>query len=328
MDVMTPSHNLEDIIGFNLFSSAWDYDQDDSCLADGYQLDLYDRTSYLLQFQQERAINNQLDRFSVQLHDHLQNEPPNQPAFLSSTSLAQDELDGNLGFVNPPFCGDNVARAQQSPCLEPQNLVDPMQEIAPCYISTSSIETWHKGLSPVEWNYEVEADSSPARLPTALADKPNITMSSGYIQPAIVYPVSKESTSPTKTDMADTMSIHQDEDIPSIDGTRKGKKPRKSRKKPRSKEDEELKRNLSLERNRQAANRCRMKSKEWVKGLETKAHQLSVESKAKEAEIKELTKEIVQLRSELFIHSRLCDEEDIVIWVQKEAAKVKLRSSD
>jgi hypothetical protein len=145
-------------------------------------------------------------------------------------------------FLDLKFCAKVV---------EPQNLVDPMQEITPCYISTSSIETWYKGLSPVEWNYEVEADFSPARLPTALGDKSNVTMSSGYIQPAIVYPASKESTSPTKTDMADTMSIRQDEDIPSIDGTRKGKKPRKSRKKPRSKEDEELKRNLSLERNRQ-----------------------------------------------------------------------------
>jgi len=123
----------------------------------------------------------------------------------------------------------------------------------------------------------------------------------------------RQSTSKSKGDDESTAN-----DAPKV------KKPRKSKKKPMSKEQEEAKRKKFLERNRVAADKCRQNRKKWIDDLQTKAHYFGADNTTKKAQLEELEHEIVQLRSLIFIHSRSCNENDIVDWIEQEANKVQL----
>jgi hypothetical protein len=143
----------------------------------------------------------------------------------------------------------------------------------------------------------------------------------GQITPANSTPEESKAT-PAKERRLSTkdnqLSLDECNDAPKV------KKPRKSKRKPLTKDQEEAKRKKFLERNRIAADKCRQNRKKWIDDLQNRAHFLNADNAAKKATVEQLEQEVVQLRSLLFIHSRACNQDDIVRWVEQEARRVEL----
>ncbi|KAI8871812.1 hypothetical protein GQ42DRAFT_110764, partial [Ramicandelaber brevisporus] len=64
----------------------------------------------------------------------------------------------------------------------------------------------------------------------------------------------------------------------------------------------EDKRKLFLERNRQAAHKCRQRKKQWLNELQTRVTTLTSENERLKGETASLREEIVGLRTMLFAH--------------------------
>lgn len=299
----------------NFFSSAWNPEQNDFSFTEAYQSGNGNHTGYTPQLFQGQAENNQLDYFSGTSGDQFSSQSIYQSRQQQRFSQSPDDLDRILGAGNSAFLDKNVDTAH------PEAIFN---SYGNSYFSSSGL-----GVPSLnDWNPDTKQNAAPAKIMTQLA---NVTgrrtsMRFGQITPVDSPPdkflppaqkTSKQSTSKSKGDDANTAN-----------NAPKAKKPRKSKKKPMSKEQEEAKRKKFLERNRVAADKCRQNRKKWIDDLQNKAHFFGADNSAKKAQLEDLEHEIIQLRSLIFIHSRSCNENDIVNWIEQEASKVQLDGAE
>jgi len=96
-------------------------------------------------------------------------------------------------------------------------------------------------------------------------------------------------------------------------------KPRRRRKSKKAKtvspEDQQARRKKFLERNRQAAAKCRSSKKEWQEEQEVKFKDLTLQNAALITELAQVRQQYDSLQSLLIPHRRLCPAEDHQGWV-------------
>jgi hypothetical protein len=114
------------------------------------------------------------------------------------------------------------------------------------------------------------------------------------------YP-SEESKSETRTP-----TPKESEDSPAPKAKR-GRK--KGKRKQLSQEEQEAKRNKFLERNRQAATKCRMKKKQWTQSLDDRMRQLQLMNAQLRRNVDEILHEKSQLLQLLSSHTQCHDQE-------------------
>lgn len=91
---------------------------------------------------------------------------------------------------------------------------------------------------------------------------------------------------------------------------------RKRRKRESTKNlNDEEKRQKFLERNRQAASKCRQKKKQWIEELEQKAEEATKRNEQLRASVSTLKDELIELKSLLLAH-RNCECESIQQYIQ------------
>jgi hypothetical protein len=313
MTTAMPLLNLDDSMGLgtpNFFNSAWSPEQNDFSFTEAFA---GNHSGYTPQLLQGQAENNQLDYFSVQGDNQVSSSSIFQHRQLSGLSQSNADLDRIL---------DNPSSV---PMFGPSSHDTQMQGVSsysnPLYNSAGL------GLpSTNDWNVDIKATASPAKIMTQMENDISRRTSLRYGQITPVDSPLDDSLPPTQKAARKSSSKSKADDSAQSNNTPKVKKPRKSKKKPMTKEQEESKRKKFLERNRVAADKCRQNRKKWIDDLQTKAHYFGADNTAKKAQLEELEQEIVQLRSLLFIHSRSCNEKDIVNWVEQEANKVQLFS--
>ncbi|KAI9745160.1 MAG: hypothetical protein M1818_001438 [Claussenomyces sp. TS43310] len=107
----------------------------------------------------------------------------------------------------------------------------------------------------------------------------------------------------------------------------KPKRGRRSKKaKTISKEEQQAQREKFLERNRNAAAKCRINKKQWQEGLKDKVKELGSQHAQRSAEFAQLQQEYDSLRAFLIPHSRLCPSKDLQNWVEAHAHSAFPRS--
>jgi hypothetical protein len=315
-----PLLSMDDNMGLgtpNFFSSAWNPEQNDFSFTEAFA---GNHSGYIPQLLQGQAENNQLDYFSGQGDDQFGSQSIYQSRQPSGLSQSNEDLDRILENPSSAFLDKNVGAANSVPAFDPSSQAVQMQGLAsyhnPLYSSL--------GVPSLNgWNSDIKPTASPAKIMTQMGNDTSrrTSLRYGQITPVdsppddSLPPAQKAARQPTKNKGDDSAQSNE---------TPKVKKPRKSKKKAMTKEQEESKRRKFLERNRVAADKCRQNRKKWIDDLQTKAHYFGVDNTSKKAQLEELEQEIVQMRSLLFIHSRSCNEKDIVDWVEQEANKVQL----
>jgi hypothetical protein len=313
MSVLTPLLNMDENMGLgtpNFFSSAWDPENSDFSFTEGYQSNMGSYTNYAPQFQQGQAEINQLDYFSNP-EDQLIDQSGFQPKYPVQTQ--NDDLDlilASESSQSPPFTKHSVTNAQMQGIATYDN---------PVVFGVTELE----GLPASNWS-PMAKPTSPARMKMELANDTGQRTSIRYGQITPVDSPPEDSRATAKSERKTSTVKSKQDDSGALSEASKLKKPRKSKKKSLTKDQEEAKRKKFLERNRVAADKCRQNRKKWIDDLQAKAHFFSADNAAKRASVEELEQEIVQLRSMLFIHSRSCNEEDILNWVGHEARRVEL----
>jgi hypothetical protein len=294
---------MDDNMGFgspNFFGAAWDPEQIDNFFTGGCQSNVTNYANYVPQFQQGQAEYTQLNYFSNPQDSF--NQSGFQPKY--QTQSQNGDLDLILASSKPPepqsfstvFKLEDLDQilAYSEPS-EPQYFLEPS-------VATSQMQVMATYGNPTVFGVtgnSMAKPTSPSRL--------NDTGSWAQSQKE-----SKESAAKSKQHDSATAS--------------KPTKPRKSKKKPSTKENEEVKRNQFLERNRVAADKYRQKRKKWIDDLQAKAHFFNADNAAKKALVKELEQEVLRLKSLLLIHFRTCNKNDIVNWVNQEARRVELEA--
>lgn len=314
MSVLTPLLDMDENMGVgtpNFFSSAWDPEQSDfSFVGGGYQSNIGSYINYVPQLQQGQAENTQFDFFPNQA-GQLIDQSSFQPKYPVQTQ--NDDLDLILtsGSSQPPSLTKHSASNTQ------------MQGIStygnPTVFGVTELEEFPTN----DWSLMAK----PTSFATMKTELENDTSRKTSIRYGQITPVD----SPPKDSQAAVSNRERNASIAKSRQADSGassehlklKKPRKSKKKPLTKEQEESKRKKFLERNRVAADKCRQNRKKWIDDLQAKAHFFGADNTAKKASVEELEQEIMQLRSMLFIHSRGCNKEDVVNWVEQEARRVK-----
>ena len=317
--------SMDDNLGLgtpNFFSSAWNPEQNDFSFTEAFA---GNHSGYHPQLLQGQAENNQLDYFSGQGDNQFGSQSMYQPRLLSGLSQSHDDLDRILGNPGSAFLDKNIGATNSVPMLDPTSQATQMQSLAsyhnPMYSSTGL------GVPSLnDWTGDIRPTASPARLMTQMDNDTGRRTSLRYGQITPVDSPPDDSLPPAQKAARQSSAKNKGGDSAQSNESPKVKKPRKSKKKPMTKEQEESKRKKFLERNRVAADKCRQNRKKWVDDLQTKAHYFGADNSEKKAQLEELEQEIVQLRSLLFIHSRSCNEKDIVSWVEQEANKVQLLS--
>ncbi|KAH7312515.1 hypothetical protein B0I35DRAFT_437187 [Stachybotrys elegans] len=84
--------------------------------------------------------------------------------------------------------------------------------------------------------------------------------------------------------------------------------------------DEDARRDKFLERNRQAASKCRQKKKEWVQDLEESRADLEAKNNNLHNQYEELLSEVTEIKNSLLWHAT-CDDPVINEWINTEARK-------
>lgn len=106
------------------------------------------------------------------------------------------------------------------------------------------------------------------------------------------------------------------------------RRPRKPKPRPHlSMEQEEVKRNKFLERNRVAATKCRQKRKEWQSDLEETKFGLESQNSHLQMEYSGLVNEVSQIRAQLMSHAN-CHDPNIDKWIENEAKRFVLGSGE
>jgi hypothetical protein len=101
----------------------------------------------------------------------------------------------------------------------------------------------------------------------------------------------------------------------------KSKKKRQSRKKPLNEEEDQQKRQLFLQRNRDAAMKCRQRKGEWTKKLQATAAESSQRYQANKFEVTQLTEELIQLVNSVENHGN-CGITKIDEWLANDSERV------
>jgi len=315
-----PLLSMDDNMGLgtpNFFSSAWNPEQNDFSFTEAFT---GNHSGYTPQLLQGQAENNQLDYFSGQGDDQFGSQSIYQSRQPSGLSQSNDDLDHILENPSSAFLDKNVDAANSLPAFNPSSQAVQMQGLAsyhnPLYSSL--------GVPSLNyWNSDIKPTASPAKIMTQMGNDTSRRTSLRYGQITPVDSPPDDSLPPAQK-AARQSTKNKGDDLAQSNETPKVKKPRKSKKKAMTKEQEESKRKKFLERNRVAADKCRQNRKKWIDDLQTKAHYFGADNTSKKAQLEELEQEIVQMRSLLFIHSRSCNEKDIVDWVEQEANKVQL----
>lgn len=314
--------SMDDNMGLgtpNFFSLAWNPEQNDFSFTEAFAGNHSGYTPQLLQGQVE---NNRLDYFSGQGDNHFGGESLYQPRQPSGLSQSHDDLDRILENSGTALFDKNFAPA--SSVLASDHSSQATQ--------THGLTSYHNPLSSSsglgdpsinDWSVDIKPSASPARLMTQMDNDIGRRTSLRYGQITPVDSPPDDSLPPAQKVARQSSSKTKGDDSAQSNETPKVKKPRKSKKKTITKEQEESKRKKFLERNRIAADKCRQNRKKWIDDLQTKAHYLGADNTAKKAQLEELEQEIMQMRSMLFIHSRSCNEKDIVGWVEQEVNKVQ-----
>ena len=96
---------------------------------------------------------------------------------------------------------------------------------------------------------------------------------------------------------------------------KRARKPRRSNKKIPTPEEEALKRETFLKRNREAAYKCRIKKKNQTEGVIERAKMLDADNAMKGLEVERLRREIEGLRALLLPHWRGCGDQNVSSYV-------------
>jgi hypothetical protein len=306
----------------NFFSSAWDPEQNDFSFTEAFA---GNHSGYTPQLLQGQAENNQLDYFSGQGDDHFASQSMYEPRQQSGLSQSHDDLDCILGNTGSPFLDKNIGVSNHVSIFDLSSQATQMQGLT-SYHNTLYAPTGLRVPSLNDWTADIKQTASPARIMTQMDNDTGRRTSLRYGQITPVDSPPDDSLPPAQKIARQSSAKSKGDDAVQPNEPPKVKKPRKSKKKPMTKEQEESKRKKFLERNRVAADKCRQNRKKWIDDLQTKAHYFGADNTTKKSQLEELEQEIVQLRSLLFIHSRSCNEKDIVDWVEQEAHKVQLLS--
>jgi hypothetical protein len=306
---MTPLLIMDDTMGLgtpNFFSAAWESEQNYG-FGNGQQSTLAGFAIYPPQFHQGQAENNQLDYFTLS-QDQFASTTFNPQYRLNNTSLNAD-----LDKIFAPTAA-----------LEPQAFALPVPARSRIDGLAAFNDTIDMGAQASKWTSLSKLDSTKgSQQDTSSELRRGTEVRHGQITPANSTPEESKAT-PAKERRPSTKGNR-----PSLDEFNDGlkvKKPRKSKRKPLTKEQEEAKRKKFLERNRIAADKCRQNRKKWIDDLQNRVHLLNADNAAKKATVEHLEQEVVHLRLLLFIHSRACNQEDIVRWVEQEARRVELEA--
>lgn len=322
MAATMPLLNMDDNMNLgtpNFFSSAWNPEQNDFSFTEAFA---GNHSGYTPQLLQGRAESNQLDYFFHQ----GDNQSGSQSVFHSKQppTLSQSNADLDRILENPSsaFHEKNVA-VNSGLKLDPSSQAGQVQ----------GFNTYHNPLyssavlgfpSLNYWDADIKPTASPAKIMTQMESDTAGGTSLRYGQITPIDSPTDDALPPAQKCSRQSSSKPKGDSSSQSNETPKVKKPRKSKKKQMTKEQEESKRTKFLERNRVAADKCRQNRKKWIDDLQMKAHYFGADNAAKKAQVEELEQEVVQLRSLLFIHSRSCNEKDIVGWVEQEATKVQL----
>jgi len=304
----------------NFFSSAWNPEQNDFSFTEAFA---GNHSGYTPQLLQGQAENNQLDYFSGQGDDLFTSHSMYEPRRQSGLSQSHDDLDRILENTGPALLDKNNGVSNPVSMFDLSGQTTQMQGLTsyhnPLYASTGL-----RVRSLNDWTADIKPTASPARIMTQMDNDAGRRTSLRYGQITPVDSPSDGSLPLAQKVARQSSAKSKGGDAVQSNELSRVKRPRKSKKKPMTKEQEESKRMKFLERNRVAADKCRQNRKKWIDDLQTKAHYFGVDNTTKKTQLEELEQEIVQLRSLLFIHSRSCNENDIVSWVEQEAHKVQL----
>ncbi|KAK8017593.1 hypothetical protein PG993_013919 [Apiospora rasikravindrae] len=106
------------------------------------------------------------------------------------------------------------------------------------------------------------------------------------------------------------------------------RRPRKPKPKPQlTVEEEEAKKNKTLERNRVAASKCREKKKDWTKDLEETKIGLESQNSHLHMEYATLVNEVGEIRAQLMAHAN-CHDANIDKWIENEAKRFVLGAGE
>lgn len=323
MATATPLLSMDDNMGLgtpDFFSSAWNPEQNDFSFTEAFA---GNHSCYAPQLLQGQAEINQLDYFSGQGDDQFCSQSVYEPRQPSGLSHSNDDLDRILGNPGSAFSDKNIGAANSVPMFDPSSQATQLEDLASYH---NPLYTFPGPGVPSlnDWTADIKPTGSPARIMTQMDNDNGRRTSLRYGQITPVDSPPDDSLPPAQKAARQSSAKNRGDDSAQSREIPKIKKPRKSKKKPMTKEQEESKRKKFLERNRIAADKCRQNRKKWIDDLQTKAHYFSADKTAKKAQLEELEQEIVQLRSLLFIHSRSCNEKDIVSWIEQEANKVQL----
>jgi hypothetical protein len=306
----------------NFFSSAWNPEQNEFSFTEAYQSGAGNHSGFTPLFLQGQGENGQLDYFSVRPEDQFGSQSIYQPRHQQGLSEHHDDLDRILGSTGPPSLDKNLGATHPESILNPLSQ-GPQVHGLTSYDSSLFSSTGLGVPSLNDWDSDVKPTASPARITTKMANDTGRRTSLRYGQITPIDSPLDDALSPLQKTTRHSSSKKKGDDSMTSNEAPKVKKPRKSKKKPMTMEQEEAKRKKFLERNRVAADKCRQNRKKWIDDLQSKAHYLGADNAVKKAQLEELEQEIVQIRSLLFIHSRSCNEKDLLDWIEQESSKVQ-----
>lgn len=188
--------------------------------------------------------------------------------------------------------------------------------------------------SPVPWQRGVDPSSqvdpwATAQQPSSLAigtptlekvDSRDTVMHHGQVtpgdSPASPFQSSKPQRKTTRKTKATTKKSesHSTRSTPAAESApaKKTRKPRRSSKKPATPEQEALRRETFLKRNREAAYKCRIKKKTQTEMIMERAKALDANNAMKGVEVQQLRREVERLRALLMLHYRECRDEALI----------------
>ena len=325
MTTATPLLNMDDNIGLgapDFFSSAWNPEQNEFSFTEAYQSSSGNRTGFTPLLPQAQAENGQLDYFSVRPEGQFSDQSIYQPKHQPGLSQSQDDLDNILETTGPAFLDKNTGARHSGSILNP--LSQGIQMHGLTFYDNSIFGSTGLGVPSLnDWDPDVKPTASPARIMTQMANDTGRRTSLRYGQITPIDSPLDDALSPSQKTTRHSSSKKRGDSSTTPNEAPKAKKPRKSKKKPMTMEQEEAKRKKFLERNRVAADKCRQNRKKRIDDLQSKAHYIGADNTAKKAQLEDLEQEIAQLRSLVFIHSRSCNEKDILDWIEQESSKVQ-----
>jgi len=250
-------------------------------------------------------------QLGFQLENRLDDPILNPPLDLQKSS--HDDL--NQFFADPAFL--NMA-----PSPVPAHRCSDLKSQST--LGRYSPAPWQRGVDPSS-----QADPwATAQQPSSLAigtaalekvDSRDTVTQHGQVtpgdSPASPSKSSKPQRKTTRKTKATTKKSESTSSSPAAEPSapaKKTRKPRKSSKKPATPEQEALRRETFLKRNREAAYKCRIKKKTQTEMIMERAKALDANNRMKGAEVQQLRREVERLRALLMLHYRECRDERLI----------------